>query len=434
MKLIPSYIARKNGYSEPEYLVPELEPILKETFGVIVYQEQVIRIATDLAGFSMGQADKFRKAVGKKSEKLIKEQINLLIHGNEDSEEHKIPGLLKNGIPSDKAEELGRLIVEFSKYAFNKSHSAAYAYVTCQTAYLKAHYPVEFMAPLISSYIGKDETRIAQYIRSAKKMGIEVLPPDINKSNYEFSIEGNAIRFGLGAIKGLNKSAIYIVQERKANGQFINIEDLLKRFGKKDLNKKTIDALCLSGTIVSLSKYEDRVATLKEAYEIREYTFEKDTVSKYLEDADINIASAKQLYSEFLGLNIQTDIQKMQLEQTFLSAYISGHPLEKISKVIDWETETYHGNTISFVGVISGIKKIKTKNGDDMAFIKVTVLEGEKDLTLFPGDYETHCNKLDIGGIREFAVQCSRRRDDPSQISYIVKNIKYYRGESYGTE
>ena len=437
MAFIPQYVACKNGYTEPEYLIPELEPILKNTFGVIVYQEQVIRIAQDLAGFSAGAADKFRKAVGKKNEKLIKEQIDLLIHGNENDAKAKkiIPGLLKNGIPYDKAVELGRRIVSFAKYAFNRSHSAGYAVITSQTAYLKAHYTLEFLAPLISSYIGKasksgEEDKISYYINKAKASKITILPPDINKSGYEFLLEDNAIRYGLGAIKGLNKSAIAIVKEREANGDFTSIEDFLSRFGKREVNKKTIDSLVLSGALDSVSKEKNRLKILETIYELRGDKYDPDTIDKFISEEIVNVEGAKQYFDANTMKGMLSDMKQMRIEQALLGTYISGHPLDGVAQSIDWEREECDGNTFTMIGIISSVKKIKTRKKDDMAFVQLEVLEGFKDITLFPRDYELHKNKLDIGGIREITVQCKRRKDDPSQTSLIVKNIKYYRGEN----
>lgn len=426
MAFIPQYIACKNGYSEPEYLFPQLEPILNNTFGIIVYQEQVMRIATDLAGFSMGQADKFRKAVGKKNEKLIEEQIDLLING---SEEDNIPGLLKNGISLAKAEELGDIIVEFAKYAFNRSHSAGYAVLTSQTAYLKANYFLEFMAPLISSYIGKDKDKITQYLNSVRKRGYEVLPPDINLSSYEFSIEDNKLRFGLGAIKGLNKSAVKIVQERDENGDFKDMEDFLSRFSKRDINKKSINVLALSGALTSISSYDTRSKTLEEAYGLRGYNYSQEVEQGYIEESSLKISTAKQMYNDIIMDNIMSDMDRMRIEQVLLGSFISGHPLDNIAEPIDWDKEIYDNNILDFTGIVKRVNKIKTKRGDDMAFATVEVIEGEKDVVIFPSTFDQNKQKLDEGGIREFTIKCQRRRDKPDEMSLIAKNIKYYRGE-----
>lgn len=430
MAFIPRYISVKNGYSDPDYLFPELKPILEETYGVIVYQEQILRIAIELAGYSEGASDLFRRAIGKKDKKLIEQQIGVLVYGQKEDQEKGlkyIPGLVKNGIPEYLALQLGDAMVDFGKYSFNKSHAAAYAVVCMWTAYMKTHHFLEYMAPLISSYMGKDDKRIVQYMNNVKSKGHKVLPPDINNSEYEFELEGNDLRYGLGGIKGLNKAAVAIITEREKNGPFKDLEDFISRFNKSQVNKKALDVLSLSGTMQSISPHSDRLDTLRKLYEFRGDTVPGDILTKYLDQTEsASMSKAKQMYSKLFKDNFEVEMYILDLEQALLGAYISGHPLEGKAEPTSWESI---GNTDRFdvVGIINNTKVIKTKRGDSMAFIDLETLEGMKSFTLFPGDYELQKNKIEKGGLRVLTAEARLRKDDPGVLSYIVKNIKYFR-------
>jgi len=271
MQFIPDYIERKHGKQKIEYLHPKLEPILKETQGICIYQEQLMKIAQEICGFTLGEADVLRKAVGKKIKGLL------------DAQEHKfVEGAIKNGVDKKIAEELWQWILPFASYGFNKSHSAAYATIAYQTAYLKAHYPVEFMASVLTSEKA-DVERIAFLIDECKKMDVEVLPPNINESLKNFTVvpEKNQIRFGLIAIKNVGTNIIdAIVQEKKAKGPFKSIGDFIYRIHSKDLNKKSMEALIKAGAFDQFAERNKLLQNLEKLLEIaRENNKLKDMVS-----------------------------------------------------------------------------------------------------------------------------------------------------------
>lgn len=418
MDFIPEYIARANGEMEITYDIPELEPILNKTYGVIVYQEQLMRISVDLAGFTKGQSDDLRKAVGKKKVKLIAQLFKDMIYGNA---EKNIPGMIAKGIPEAKCIKLTEDLENFGKYAFNRSHSVGYALVTNMTAWFKAYYPLEYMTALISSYIGKDDDKIVKYLTNARQMGIKILPPDINKSDYEFTIEGNSIRYGLGSIKGLNKSAVTIITERKANGDFLSLENFLSRFAKKAVNKKSVNVICLSGSLSEIEPTHDRVSVLQAAYKIREDEWTDDILDTFLEDS--NTSKAKQMYSKELA----ESFKMIQIETALLGTYLKEHPLDGKAESIDWE-KIHWGDRFDVVGIINEVKMTKTKaKQEDMCFIKLETLEGIRDFTVFPNSYVKLSNKIEPGGIRILSVECSMDKRKPGESSFIVQNIKYFR-------
>ena len=368
----------------------------------------------------------------KKDEDLIKEQNNILIYGQEEDaakRKKSIPGLVRNGVPLESAKKLADLIVEFSKYSFNRSHSACYAVLTMITGWLKCYYPVEFLAPLISSYMGKDDDNIVQYIMEARKLGIKTLPPDINKSKYEFTIEDNNIRYGLGAIKGLNKSAVVIIKNRESEGEYKDLSDFMSRFDKKTINKKVIDSLVLSGALDSISESKDRKGTLEEVYKLRGMVADsaQEILDKYIEETAEG--EAKQMYSKSFKDKDLIDMEMLQIEKSLLGLYLSYHPLEGKTNPIDWD-RLVQGSILDITCIIKKKRIIKTKKGDDMAYLTVETLEGDRDITVFPSLYESCKSKLDEGGIRVITINCTRAYRDPTKLEYVAKNIKYFRGDS----
>ncbi len=250
MDFIPKYIKGKNDPSSIEYECKELEPILKPTYGCIVYQEQVMQIVRDLAGYSYGRSDLVRRAMSKKKESVMAKERKNFVYGNE--EEH-VPGCIAKGIPEQVANHIFDEMTDFAKYAFNKSHAAAYAVVAYQTAFLKCYYPVEFMAALMTSVID-NPGKVAQYIFHCRQLGISILPPDINVGEASFSVDGGAIRYGLTAIKGLGRPVIdEVVKERGRGGNYKGIKDLAARLTNKEINKRTLENLIKSGALDTLS-------------------------------------------------------------------------------------------------------------------------------------------------------------------------------------
>ncbi len=356
LKLIPTYISGYNGYRNVEYLTPELEPILDETYGVILYQEQTMKIATDLAGYTPGQSDMLRKSIGKKSPEIMARELDKLVNG---SAEEGIPGMIANGIPLAIAEQIAILIERFASYGFNKSHGTGYALLAYQTAYLKAHFPLEFMCALLTvASDNSDKTK--KYIHEAKRMGIKILVPDINKSDIKFTIDGDAIRFALSAVMNVGPNvATYITKTQP----FDSLENLVSSLPKRQLNKKTITSLALSGALDQFGN--NRMAILQEALRYRDEKIDMtEEVSKFDERA------------------------KLGYENSLLGSFISGHPLQSVAKPVNWDV-IEERKPFDVFGMIMEIKQVNTKKGDPMAFVEIETLEGKKLITIFTKVYAT---------------------------------------------
>ena len=373
MELIPSYIKRKHKEEEITYLHQKLAPILANTYGVGVYQEQMMRIARDLAGFSLAEADTLRKAIGKKIKKLLDEQQDKLIKG-----------MVANSIPPQTANAIWELFPPFARYGFNRSHAACYALIGYRTAYLKAHYPVEFVSSLLNSD-ADDIDRIAFLI-------IEVLPPDVNKSSTRFTPDGKNIRFGLLAIKNIGeKIAEAVVNERLRGGQFASFEDVLTRVNHKDLNKKSLEALIKSGAMDSMKLERNRGIS------------NMDEILKFLERIRKNNQNtANSLFSHQINfaksslLNLKEVIpagtpEKLAWEKELLGLYISDHPLKSYAetfkkygiKDIKDITQDKNLTRARIGGIITKIQKITTKRGQPMIFAKVEDLNHSLEVLVF---------------------------------------------------
>ncbi|MCD6149250.1 DNA polymerase III subunit alpha [bacterium] len=386
MDWIPDFIARKHGRKKTEYLHPKLESILKKTYGIAVYQEQVMQIAQRLAGFTLGEADVLRKAMGKKIFKLIKEQRIKFIEG-----------AVKNGVSEKIAEKIFAFIEPFAGYGFNRSHAACYALVGYQTAYLKAHFPAEFMAALMTSDQDNID-RIAIEVDETKDMGIEVLPPNVNESFEEFAVikskDGKEnIRFGLNAVKNVGHTVAHeIVKERKIGGKYKNIADLMERVISKDLNKKSIQALAKVGALDELGErnqilenMESILSFSKNAQKIKNSSQNSLFGEEMLETPSIAMAEAPPASKK----------QKLQWEKELLGLYISGHPvsdfkeyLEKMAVPISSLDKKLVGQPIKVGGIITTAKKIVTKRGQNMAFVTIEDLRGKIELLVFPNILE----------------------------------------------
>jgi DNA polymerase-3 subunit alpha len=381
MALIPEYIAGKHKKKKIEYLHPKLKPILEKTYGVCIYQEQVMKIAQELAGFTLSEADVLRKAIGKKIKKLLISQ-----------KEKFIEGCKKNQIEENIAQKIWNWIEPFARYSFNRSHSAAYALIAYQTAYLKAHYPVEFMASLLTSEKA-DVERIGFLISESKKMGIEVLPPDINESLENFTvIPPDKIRFGLLAIKNVGGNVVRaIVRERKNSGPYQTIFDFVSRVNSKDLNKKSLESLIKAGAFERLAERNQLLFNLEKLLEIsRENQKLRDQGQKGLFDGFSSTG-------EFRLSPTQPALkaEKLVWEKELLGLFVTSHPLEDFKKILEKKvlpltriTQELTGKMVSIGGVISSIKKIITKNGKPMLF---TQLEDERtkiEVVVFPSIVE----------------------------------------------
>lgn len=418
MKYIPEYIGRKHGKKDITYMHPRLEPILKETYGVCVYQEQVMKIAGDLAGFTLEEADVLRKAIGKKIEKLLKDQ-----------KQKFLKGIVDGGIEKQIGEKLWLWIEPFAQYSFNKSHAAAYAQIAYQTAYLKSHYPKEFMSSLLTAD-QNDTERIGFLITDCKKMKIEVLPPDINESYMGFSVVPKLpqIRFGLSAIKNVgNKIVEFIVEERKKNGGFKSLEDFLTRIDSSSLNKKSMESLILSG---AFDKFEERGKLLYNIENILTYGREKrknktNGQSGLFDDTIMESTIALENSPPL------SEKEKLEWEKKLLGLFISGHPLEHLKEKLE-----KGGMTISKakrqmsdvsvrIGVIiSSIKKIITKSGSPMYFVRVEDLNDNIEVIIFPKKAEELNGFLEEGKSLFISGKISHREEFPKIICEKIEEIE----------
>lgn len=382
IELIPEFIARKHGNKEIKYLHPKLEPILKNTYGISVYQEQLMEIAKDLAGFSLPQADTLRKAIGKKIKKLLDEQ-----------KEKVIKGMALNRIPRHAAEQIWATIEPFAQYGFNKSHAACYAMIGYQTAYLKAHYPTEFMAALMVSE-QDDIERIAFLIDEAKQMKIEVLAPDINESLGNFTVVGeNKIRFGLNAIKNVGHNIVSaIAKARQEGGSFSTIDDFVERVKHKDLNKKSLESLIKCGAMDSIGERNQLLGNLEE---ILSYTRE---IQNHHQNGQTSLFGGQtKQRALLLRLKKQEPAQKrekLSWERQLLGLYISEHPIfEYLAKLREFtrpinEIVSNGRKIVKIGGIITNVHKVITKTGRPMLFVEIEDDSGKMEALIFPNMLE----------------------------------------------
>ncbi len=389
MAEIPRFIKGKNNPSGVEFLHPSLKPILKNTFGVLVYQEQIIAMLQLIAGYTPGQADLVRKAIGKKKREIMK------------AEEPKfIEGCLKQGLNKDQANELWALIQPFADYSFNKSHAACYALIAYQTAYLKAHYPSAFMAALMTSDYD-DIDRLAVEISECKNMGINVLPPDINESFHEFGVVPNKknvrsdIRFGLDAIKNVGRSAVEeIIQAREAHGEFGSIEDFCSSVPFNALNRKSLESLIKTG---AFDRFSNRDSLLRAVDSI---LLQASRAQKEKASGQLGMFGGSEIQSSF---HVVVSDEKptgsnrhyLNWERELLGLYVSRHPLEDFADYLREHTwplrdigVDMHGKSVSIGGSISSVRELTTKRGQKMAFIMLSDLSGEVEVTVFPNLYK----------------------------------------------
>ncbi len=381
MELIPDYIAGKKQLRKPHYLHPKLKPILDKTYGIAVFQEQVLQIVRDLAGFSLSEADVLRKAVGKKIAKLLQQQKTKFIHG-----------CINNKIPKETAERIFAFIEPFAGYGFNLAHATCYATISYQTAYLKANYPAEFIAALLTAHKA-DTDRISVEVEEARKMGLEVLPPDINESFKNFTVvDKKNIRFGLIAIKNVGEGIVQaIIEEREENGIFQNLEDFLGRVDSKDLNKKSMESLVKSG---ALDKFGERNHLLNNMETLLEF------VRKKQKDKNNGQTSLFGLLSLTGKVNLKlkksdpaTHQEKLLWEREHLGFFVSEHPLKQYQEVIKKYVKPinqlelsngFKNSSIKILGLITKIKKITTSSNENMIFVKVEDSFGEIEVIVFP--------------------------------------------------
>lgn len=342
MDQIPRYIANKKDPEHAVYTHPALKPILKVTYGCMVYQEQVMQIVRDLAGYSLGRADLVRRAMGKKKLDVMAREREIFINGQLDEDGNiVVPGCVRNGIDAESANRIFDEMAEFAKYAFNKSHAAAYAVVSYRTAYLKAYYPAEFMAATLNSFLGNLD-KIPDYIEECRRLNISILKPDINRSYTKFTVDNEGIRFGLGSIKNVGTSAVdEIVKERTSNGEFKNFADFCERIKDLSVNKKCVESLIKSG---AFDCFEQTRSTLIASYETIIDTISNSNKKSFdgqvsmfdlTETEDEKINEIKYNYTVFPEYS---EKEMLFMEKEMLGIYISGHPLEKIKNQLEMQT------------------------------------------------------------------------------------------------
>ena len=410
MDFIPQYIRGKNDRSSITYDCPQLEPILAPTYGCIVYQEQVMQIVRDLAGYTLGRSDLLRRAMSKKKAAVMEKERNTFVYGDEET---GVPGCIKNGIDEQTANKIYDEMIDFAKYAFNKSHAAAYAVVSYQTAWLKYYYPVEYMAALMTSVID-NPTKVAEYIYVCRQMGIRILPPDINKGEADFSVDGGDIRYGLAAIKSIGRPVIRaIVNDRKELGEFRNLEDFITRISSRELmNKRLVENLIKAGALDVLG------GTRKQFMSI--YIQIVDHMQQEKKNSMVGQMSLFDMLSEEQKEEFQirmpdvgeyTKENLLRFEKEVLGVYVSGHPLEPYEeewrKVIsattaDFQVDPEVGYTKvrdgarEIIGGIIAEKTVKhTKTNQMMAFLTVEDLFGTVEVVVFPRDYEKYRQYLE---------------------------------------
>ena len=408
MDFIPKYIKGKSSSGAITYSCPQLEPILAPTYGCIVYQEQVMQIVRDLGGYTLGRSDLVRRAMSKKKQAVMEKERANFIYGNK---EEGVPGCVANGIPEEVASQIYDDMMDFAKYAFNKSHAACYAVVSYQTAYLKYYYPVEFMAALMTSVID-NSGKVAEYIMVCRSMGIDILPPDINQGESGFSVNGNAIRYALTAIKSVGRPVIdVVVQERKARGPYTNLKDFITRMADKDVNKKAVENFIKAGAFDSLPG--TRKQFMSAYVQIMEHIVKdkKNNMAGQLSLFDIADESQKEDFDVKLpDVGEYSKEMLLAFEKEVLGVYISGHPLEEQEElwrkgitnttadfVINEEIgePAVRDNMPAIIGGIIVDKKIKyTKNDKIMAFLQIEDLVGSVEVIVFPRDYEKNSDKL----------------------------------------
>jgi len=374
MDNVPEFIKRKHKEVSFTYPHPSLEPILKDTYGIIVYQEQIMQIASVMGGFSLGQADLLRRAVSKKKRELLDEQ-----------RESFVKGCLKNGYPLQVANDVYDLIVRFANYGFNRSHAVAYSKISYQLAYLKAHFPAEFMASLLSGVIGNTD-KVGQYVRECKKMGLDILPPSISKSKRYFVVEGQGIRYSLGAIKGVGLVALQEILEKRKEGAFTSLADFCKRVSSKAVNRKTIEALIHAGCFDEWGK--NRATLLASLDSTMEHMKLFGDENGSIFGDDLTTLSLK--YTEVDDWDVAL---KMEKEKEVLGFYLSFHPVKEYSSYMKPLKATYlaslnkSNKLVHAIVYLTEMKKIKTKKNDTMAFLKFSDETAEMDGVLFPSEY-----------------------------------------------
>lgn len=403
MDFIPKYLEGKNNPDNITYDCPQLEKILKPTYGCIVYQEQVMQIVRELAGYTLGRSDLVRRAMSKKKQSVMEKEKKNFVYGNT---EENVKGCIANGIDEQIAIKIYNDMMDFAKYAFNKSHAAAYAVVSYQTAFLKYYYPVEYMAALMTSVI-ENSTKVSEYIVTSRSMGIKLLPPDINEGESGFSVKNNSIVYGLSAIKSIGKSVIdTIVEERELNGKYTSLKNFIERLSGKEVNKRTVENFIKAGAFDSLDGNRRQLMTVYSRIIDSVNEEKKKSITGQMSLFDLVSDEDKADYEiRMPDLEEYSKEEKLAFEKEVLGVYVSGHPLEqyedKWRKNVKSFTKDFitdeEGNTIAkdnmvtiVGGMIDTITLKTTRNGKTMAFITLEDLYGVMEILIFPNVLERY--------------------------------------------
>lgn len=437
MDFIPQYIRGKNRPDTIKYDCPQLEPILKPTYGCIVYQEQVMQIVRNLAGYTLGRSDLVRRAMSKKKASVMEKERQNFVYGNE---EEGVPGCIANGIPEKTANKIYDDMIDFAKYAFNKSHAAAYAVVSYQTAYLKYYYPVEFMAALMTSVI-EMPAKVAEYIYVCRQMGIKILPPDINCGMYGFSVDNGAIRYGLSAIKSVGRPVIEsIVKEREENGIYTNLQNFIER-NLEQVNKRAIENFIKSGALDCLEgNRRQKMMTFARIVDGINQD-KKNTMAGQLSFFDIVSEEEKKEFEiRMPDLDEFNKETILAFEKEVLGIYLSGHPLEgyrdimekmATARTVDFQQDedtglpkVVDGQKVVLGGMITD-KTIKyTKNNKVMAFFTLEDLMGTVEVVVFPRDYEK--SQMLLNDEEKVFIQGRVSAEDDRPSKLILEKIRSF--------
>ncbi|MFZ9267248.1 MAG: DNA polymerase III subunit alpha, partial [Vulcanococcus sp.] len=428
--LIPKFINRKHGREAIDFAHTKLEPILQETYGIMVYQEQIMRIAQDLAGYSLGEADLLRRAMGKKKKSEMEKHQSIFVKG-----------ATERGVDSSIAEALFEQMVLFAEYCFNKSHSTAYGAVTYQTAYLKAHYPVAYMAALLTVNAGSTD-KVQRYISNCNSMGIEVMPPDVNASGIDFTPVGDRILFGLSAVRNLGEGAIRVLLEaRSADGPFQSLADLCDRIPGSTLNRRSLEALIHCGALDGLEPNANRAQLMADLELVADWAASRarDRASGQGNLFDL-FAAGGDSSDEAGPADLSTapkaapvkdypPTEKLRLEKELVGFYLSDHPLKQLTKPVQLLSPIGLGSLeeqadkarVSVVGLVAALRPVTTRKGDRMAVLQLEDLSGSCEAVVFPKTYARLADHLMVDA-RLLVWASVDRRDE--QVQLIVDDCR----------
>ncbi|MGI6328911.1 MAG: DNA polymerase III subunit alpha [Dethiobacteria bacterium] len=435
MEQIPVFIENKHEVRQVSYLHPDLEPVLKETYGVMVYQEQIMEVASRMAGFTLGQADLLRRAIGKKKKEILDQQRLIFIKG-----------VVEKGFDKKLGEDLYDLIVKFASYGFNKSHAAAYALIAYQTAYLKANYPLEFMAALLTGVMSSSE-KVALYIADCRRKGIEILPPDVNESDINFTVAGSGhIRFGLAAVKNVGRGAIEaILKTRSKEGKFTGLYDFCSKVDLRTCNRKVLESLIKSGAFDSLGGARSQYLNILDDAMTYGHQLQKDrsngqiSMFTYLgETGDLGELDDLGITGDNLPpIPEFSPKEKLALEKEMVGLYISGHPLDQYCLILENLRgvvplaelgELGERREVSIAGMISSVRAIYTKKGRPMSFLKVEDFTGEVEVVVF-SDIHERCQS-DLQEDRVVLIKGSTDFKEEEEVKIISKEITFFPAEA----